>query len=78
MESLAVTSEIMLRTANAAVNDAVAAALKEKPEVPSNLINLAGRQRMLLQKMAKEAGLYSLLLSMGCFGKSLMKMLKRS
>jgi hypothetical protein len=55
----------MLRTANAAVNDAVAAALKEKPEVPSNLINLAGRQRMLLQKMAKEAVLYSLFLSMG-------------
>ena len=55
----------MLRTANAAVNDAVAAALKEKPEVPSNLIDLAGHQRMLLQRMAMEAVLYSLFLSRG-------------
>ena len=47
----------------AAVDDAVAAAFKEAPEVPSNLIHLAGRQRMLLQKMAKETVLYSLFLS---------------
>ena len=71
LENLAVTREIMLRAASAEVNDDVAATFKEKLEVPSNLINLAGCQRMLLQKMAKEAGLYSLLLSMGCLGKNL-------
>ena len=65
LENLARTSEIMLGTTNDAVNAAVVAALIEKPEVPSNLINLAGRQRMLLQKMAKETILYSLFLSMG-------------
>ena len=57
LESLAVTREIMLRTASAKVNDAGAEILKEKLKVPSNLINLAGRQRMPLQKMAMEAGL---------------------
>ena len=65
LESLAVTSEIMLCTANAAVNDAVASALWEKPEVSSNLINLTRGQRIILQKMVKEAVLYSLFLSMG-------------
>ena len=30
----------------AAVNDAVTAALKEQPQAPSNLINVAGRQRI--------------------------------
>ena len=45
----------MPRTARVEVNGAVAAILKEKIEAPSNLINLTGRQRKLLQKMAKEA-----------------------
>ena len=43
----------------------MAAALKVAPEVPSALINLAGRQRMLLQKMTKEAVIESVFLSMG-------------
>jgi len=47
------------------VNDAVAAALKEQPQIPSNLINVAGRQRTRLQEMSKEAVLYSLFLSLG-------------
>ena len=49
----------MLRPANAAVSEAVAVVLKEKPEVVHNFIDLAGRQRMPLQKMAMEAVLYS-------------------
>ena len=35
----------MLNMTDVAVNDAVAMALKEQPQIPSNLINVAGRQR---------------------------------
>jgi hypothetical protein len=64
LESLALLSEHMLYLTTAAVNDAVAAALKEQPQIPSNLINVAGRQRTRLQEMSKEAVLYSLFLSL--------------
>ena len=37
----------MLCLTTVAVNDAVAKALKEQPQIPSNLINVAGRQRRL-------------------------------
>ena len=65
LESLAASTEIILRTANAAVNGAVTVVFEEKPEVPNNIINLAGRQRILLLTMAKEVVLYFLLLSTG-------------
>ena len=65
LENLALNSESMLYLTTAAVNDAVAAALKEQPQIPSNLINVAGRQRTRLQEMSKEAVLYSLFLSLG-------------
>ena len=39
--NLAFLSEHMLYLVNAAVNDAVAAAPKEQPQFPSNLINVA-------------------------------------
>ena len=46
----------------AAMNDAVAAALKEQLQILSNLIS---RQRTRPQEMSKDAVLYSLFLSMG-------------
>ena len=64
LENLALNSENMLCLTTAAVNDAVAAALKDKPEVPSNITNAASRQRTRLQEMSKEAVLYSLFLFM--------------
>ena len=54
LENLAFLREHMLYLMNIAVNDAVAAALKEQPQVPSNLINVAGRQRTRLQEVSKE------------------------
>ena len=57
----------MLQSMTAATNDAVAAVLKEQPQIPGNLINVAGCQRTRLQKMLKDA-VYSLFLSMGSTG----------
>ena len=51
--------------ATAAVNDALATALKRQPAIPGNLINVAGRQRTRLPEMVQEAALYSLFPSMG-------------
>ena len=42
LKSLALLSEHLLYLTTAAVNDAMAAALKELPQIPSNLINVAG------------------------------------
>ena len=46
LKNLALSREIMLYLTTDAVNDAVAMALKEQPLIPSNLINVAGRQRI--------------------------------
>ena len=43
LESLALISEHMLYLTTAAVNNAVAAAFKEQPQIPSNLINVVSR-----------------------------------
>ena len=63
LEKLAPPSEIMLYLTTAAVNDAVAVALKKQLQIPSNLINFASRQRTRLQEMSKEAVLDPLFLS---------------
>ena len=55
----------MLYLTTAAMNDAVAAAYKEQPQIPSNLINVAGRQRTRPQEMSKEAVPYHQFLSTG-------------
>ena len=47
---------------NAAVNRAVAAALKEQPQIPSNLINVAGRWCKRPWEMSKESALYFMFL----------------
>ena len=48
------------------VNDAVATALKQQPEIPSNLINVAGCQRTRLQGTAKAAVLCFASLALCC------------
>ena len=55
----------MLQLTTAATNEAVAAALKEQPQTPSKVVNVAGRQRTRLQEISKEAPLYSLFLLIG-------------
>ena len=49
----------MLHLTTAAVNDAEAATLKEQPQVPSNLIDVAGRRRTGRQEMFERGCLFS-------------------
>jgi len=60
LEKIAADSNDCLQLANTATELYVETALEQDPTVRAHVLNLAGRQRMLIEKMGKEAVLLSL------------------